>query len=959
MDQIFVSIDLEMTGPRPENQEIIEIAVVKFKGSEVLASWSTLVNPRCAIPYNIQVLTGIKQEDVDRAPALPEVAGQLLKFVKGYPLVAHSVSLDVACLERKGVKLENQQVDTFELASILLPQLSSYSLETVAKHLDVSFRAMHRAADDALTTKEVFLALLEKAMELDLFVVQEINRLVGNVDWPLKQLFQDVERRQSRAAFGSSIREQLAAKSGLENTLLSVSFSSEDRKPLAPTSSRKPVDVATLTSILDPGGLLDRQFSGYEHRPQQTKMMQAVADALNNRQNLIVEAGTGTGKSLAYLLPAVFFAVQNGERVVVSTNTINLQDQLYTKDVPDLQAILPVRFRAALLKGRSNYLCLDRWAHMRRQGDLSKDEVLTLVKILAWLPSTQTGDVSELSRLGDQDGAVWSKISAANENCAGNQCNYYGKGSCFLYSARRQAESSHVVIVNHALLLSDLSVEGVLPEYRCLVVDEAHHLEDEATHQLSYAVNQANLTSHLRELSHGSAQDRQSGMLLHLGSHFRGSTAPVGVQKDVEALADRLVERSQEAVSTVEQLFAQLAAFLEAHAQDNRGYDIRLRLTPGLRRQPAWEAIELTWENLAVQLGDVADGLGRLFTIFSELETHKILDYDNLMNDLRRHHQFFAQALGEIQAIVAIPRAERICWVSADARHDDITLCSAPLHVGDILEEQLFSKKDSVILTSATLSTANRFDYIQERLSFRDAKGLLVESPFDHVESTLVYIPMDMPEPEKPYYQRSVQQAIIDLCRATGGRALILFTSHSQLRQTYQSIRQPLQEAGILVLGHKVDQMPRRQLLQTFKTNPKTVLLGAASFWEGVDVVGEALSVLVIARLPFAVPSDPIFAARSEGFEDPFNQYALPQTILRFKQGFGRLIRSRNDRGAVVVLDKRIHSKTYGTTFLRSVPPCTVTRGTLDSLPREVADWLSGGRARSSGLEARERTKAR
>jgi DNA polymerase-3 subunit epsilon/ATP-dependent DNA helicase DinG len=258
-----------------------------------------------------------------------------------------------------------------------------------------------------------------------------------------------------------------------------------------------------------------------------------------------------------------------------------------------------------------------------------------------------------------------------------------------------------------------------------------------------------------------------------------------------------------------------------------------------------------------------------------------------------------------------------------------------------LLQEHLFSRKESVVLTSATLSISDSFAFVKERLGLEEAEELLVGSPFDYAKSTMLYIPEDMPEPDKPYYQKSLQQAIIDLCKATDGRTLVLFTSHSQLRQTWQAIRQPLQERGILVLGHKVDGMARRQLLQTFKTNPKTVLLGASSFWEGIDVVGDALSVLVIARLPFTVPSDPVFAARSELFEDSFHKYGLPQAILRFKQGFGRLIRSKTDRGVVVVLDRRLQSKSYGSSVLRSLPKCTVKSGPLTALSYEASNWLS------------------
>ncbi len=942
MDQVFVSLDLEMTSARPENQEILEIAAVKFKGTEVIDSWSTLVNPRCSIPYNIQVLTGIKQEDVNRAPLLAEVVGQFLKFVKNYPLVAHTVSSDVNCLDRKGVHLDNPQIDTFEMATILLPRLPSYSLEAVANYLGISFRAKHRAADDALTQKELFITLWQIAENLDLSIIQEINRLTTSMDWALKRVFASIERDKSMSAFsGASIRQQLAAKSGLENAALDFWFATKDpREPLAPSARRLPVDKSVLVNLLKPGGLFAEKFDNYEHRSQQTTMMEAVADSFNDSQSLIVEAGTGTGKSLAYLLPAAYFAVQNGERVVISTNTINLQDQLYNKDIPTLQSILPLELHSALVKGRSNYLCLSRWAAMRRHHEIKREEIMTLIKILAWLPTTQTGDVGELGRLSEEELSVWNRISAATESCTGNQCTYFQKGSCFLYRARRSAEGSHLIVVNHALLLSDLGTNGVLPDYKYLIVDEAHHLEDEATHQLGFSVKESQIMGYLAELSHPASTDKQGG-LLDFKNHFRGSTVPAHVQKDAEALSQRLRGQVDEARESVQTFFDRLSGFLIQHAKDNRGYDTRLLLTTAVRRQPAWDDVEIAFEAVSSRLSTVIQGLDKLSSLFSTLETYKLLDYDALMGNLARHAEFYNEVLAHGDTIISNPSQDGIYWVSAPARQEDTTLNSAPLHVGDILEQQLYSTKECVVMTSATLSTAREFSFIQDRLGFKEARQLQVDSPFDYARSTLVCLPNDMPEPDKPHYHNYLQQAILDICKTIKGRTLILFTSHSQLRQTWQAIHHPLEGLGILVLGHKVDGMPRRQLLETFKTNPKTVLLGAASFWEGIDVVGDALSVLIITRLPFAVPTDPIFAARSNNFNDPFNEYGLPQTILRFKQGFGRLIRSKSDRGVVVVLDSRLHTKSYGNSFIQSLPPCTYKRTPLQSLAKETADWLA------------------
>jgi DNA polymerase-3 subunit epsilon/ATP-dependent DNA helicase DinG len=293
----------------------------------------------------------------------------------------------------------------------------------------------------------------------------------------------------------------------------------------------------------------------------------------------------------------------------------------------------------------------------------------------------------------------------------------------------------------------------------------------------------------------------------------------------------------------------------------------------------------------------------------------------------------------DANAAITNPDEGAVYWLEARVKGGDVAVRCAPLHVGPLLDQHLFSAKKSVMLTSATLSTDNDFSYVRERLGLNSGKDLQLSSPFDYSQAALIYVPTDMPEPNTAGYQRALEQTVIELCKASQGRALILFTSPSAVRTTYRAIQRPLEDAGIMVLGHNIDGS-RKQLLERFKNNPRTVLLGTSSFWEGIDVVGDALSVLVIAKLPFAVPSDPVFAARAEGFEDSFSQYSVPNAILRFKQGFGRLIRSRGDRGVVALLDRRIVSKRYGQAFLESLPECSIKRGPTSNLPGAVMDWL-------------------
>jgi DNA polymerase-3 subunit epsilon/ATP-dependent DNA helicase DinG len=313
--------------------------------------------------------------------------------------------------------------------------------------------------------------------------------------------------------------------------------------------------------------------------------------------------------------------------------------------------------------------------------------------------------------------------------------------------------------------------------------------------------------------------------------------------------------------------------------------------------------------------------------------------YSDLVIELRNHLTGVHEIRTNANAAVTNPDEGAVYWLEARVKGGDVALKCAPLHVGPLLDRYLFSAKRTVVLTSATLSTDSDFSYICERLGLNSTKELQLSAPFDYQKAALICVPSDMPEPGTQGYQRQLELMLIEMCKASQGRALVLFTSHSAVRTTYRAIQRPLEDAGIMVLGHNIDGS-RKQLLERFKNNPRTVLLGTSSFWEGIDVVGDALSVLAIAKLPFAVPSDPVFAARSEGFDDPFNQYSVPYAILKFKQGFGRLIRSHSDRGVVAVLDRRVLSKRYGQAFLDSLPECTIKRGLTANLPSEVADWL-------------------
>ena len=944
MPRIYVALDLEFTGLNPDHDAILEVGAVKFRGDEIHDTWSCLINPGRPLPHKVERLTGIAKTDVQDAPSFRSMLPSLTRFLGEYPIVGHTISLDLTFLQKAGLTLPNPALDTFELACILMPYASRYSLMRLAQELNIEYPTQHRALEDAQCTRSLFLALLDRAARLNPKIIQEIVRISDKSDWHLRLAFQDLLHDRARQAFApGTIGAQLAAK-GLADAdeTFGVLFSrSKDERPLKPQVTKQPLDVEALADDLSPEGLFAREFPGFEYRPEQVTMLSAVAQAFNDSGVLLVEAGTGTGKSLAYLLPAVHWASQNNDRVVISTNTINLQDQLAYKDIPDLRRVLKDEFKFTVLKGRSNYLCRRRLDVLRRQDTHTLDEIRVLAKVLAWLPSTTTGDVAELT-LMQSEMRVWARLASDPEHCTVERCAHR-PDRCFFWIARERAESAHLVIVNHSLLLSDMAMENrVLPEFKYLIVDEAHHLEARATDALSFEASRASLEQLFRFTG-----SERGGLLANLGARLRHSALGPQPLREFQRLLDDSAQEADRAQHGAYEFFNVLETFL-AHQEETPGdaegtNDRQFRLTPSRRMQPEWSGVEIEWDNLNTKFTKLRENLEKVYSAWQELDEAGLADYDDLAQDILFALRRVRETHTSLQSTIAEPRGTSIYWTSVNKNTGDIGLHAAPLHVGEILQRDLFSTREAVILTSATLSIGNSFSYTKNRLGIGEwADELAVGSPFDFAQAALVYVPSDIPEPGQPGYQRAVETALADLILATRGRALVLFTSHSQLQHTYRSIARKLEEEDILVLAQGLDGS-RRQVLDTFKTNERMALFGTRSFWEGVDVVGEALSCLAIARLPFSVPSDPIFSARSETFDDPFGEYAVPEAVLRFRQGFGRLIRSKTDRGVVVVLDKRVLTKSYGKLFIESLPECTKQQGPLKEMPKRAAAWIDQG----------------
>ncbi len=930
MDSI-VALDIETTGLDPQKDAIIEIGAVRFNENRIEDEWSTLINPGRKIPPFITQLTGINDHMVLEAPSIQNVLTPLRQFAGEHPILGHNVGFDLAFLRKFGIFRGNEARDTYEIASVLLPTAGRYGLGALGHALQIPLQASHRALDDARVTCHVYRALYSLGLELPIQLLAEIVRLGEGLDWAGYGIFHDLLRaRSTETISGRQVRQGPSGP-------IFESYQARDHTPLSPNAQLAALDPDEVASALELGGLFSRYCPNYEHRPQQIEMLRAVTHALSESHHLLVEAGTGTGKSMAYLVPAALWALKNGQRVVVSTNTINLQDQLINKDIPDLRAAMGINLSAAVMKGRANYLCPRRLENFRRRGPDNADEMRVLGKVLVWLQATTTGDRNELNLNGATERDIWQRLSADDEGCTTENCLKRG-GICPFHRARQSALSAHILVVNHALLLADVATDNrVLPEYNYLIIDEAHHLEEATTNALSFRITQPAVDRAMRELG-----GPTSGALGKLTEILQGSVLPseyAAINRYIQLITDDAFHFQ----STSQAFFRSIDEFL---AEQREGNDIGMyahqeRILPATRTQPAWADVEAAWEECENSLRPMVENLGKLLQGMGDVAINLPEEDDDIISNLRTLYLRLTEIKDNLDGLVFEPRADIIYWFEIQPNSRQLSLNAAPLNIGPLMQKYLWNEKASVILTSATLTAAGEFTYLKGRLNADEADVLSVGSPFDFESSVLLFIANDIPEPsDRSGHQRAIEQGILKLCQATGGRALVLFTSYDQLKRTSHSINPLLSRSGIRIY-EQGEGASANTLLESFRADDHAVLFGTKAFWEGVDVPGEALSILVIVKLPFDVPTDPIVAARSETFDDPFSEYSLPEAILRFRQGFGRLIRTQSDRGVVAIFDRRITSKMYGRLFTDSLPTCTTRLGPIGDLPQLAVKWLN------------------
>ncbi len=699
-----------------------------------------------------------------------------------------------------------------------------------------------------------------------------------------------------------------------------------------------------MVRVLGPEGPLAQTLEGYEERKQQVGMLRSVVQSFNQEEVLMVEAGTGTGKSLAYLIPSIYWARRNRKRVLVSTNTINLQQQIYEKDIPFLQRVLDEPFEAVLVKGRRNYMCLRKLEQHSADPQLFPEEEREDLQLLVqWANQTTTGDKAELTMMPKE--AVWSTIATDSDSCQRNRCEFYR--SCFYYIARRSQAKADVLITNHHILFADLSLReasnnyhaaALLPPYHRVVMDEAHNVEDAASSFLGSQITKLGVLRALGILYRTTRRRQEGGLLLQvaamlLHAHQSVRLSDVLRQQILETILPTVRRQRQRAGWFSEQMFK----IITGGETQEEGSIQKVRVTESFIQRGPWKGLQELGQDWADELRGLVHEMSRMLRRLEDATSRQARKFSGPLMDMEGAVSRLSGAASTLDHFFKpkeddqpSQRDDLVRWFEINHRDQgQIKLQTAPLEVGPSMHQMMYERFPGVVFTSATLATDKKnFGYFANRLGIdglpdQRVQDAMYSSPFAYGEQSLIGIPTNIPAPYEASFEMAICDVIMEALRISEGRAFVLCTSFHLLRYLYQELSPRLEkELGIRSL--RQGEAPRHALLQQKINDPKSVLFGTDSFWEGVDVPGDALRNVILTRLPFRVPSEPLIEARVEAIEargeNPFARYTVPAATIKFKQGFGRLIRSRSDRGTVLILDKRVVQKSYGKRFLNALP---------------------------------------
>lgn len=924
MAERYVVVDLETTGNSPKKGDrIIQFAAVVIQEGKITEEYSTFIHPEQPISVFIEELTGINASLIKDAPVFEEAAEKIHSLIQGACFVAHNVAFDLSFLqeelERCGYSaFYGSTIDTVELARILKPDSDGYKLSQLAKEENLDHDRPHRADSDAYVTALLLLTLKEKLYRLPMMTLKQLHKLSFSLKSEIHELIEEcITLRLSKSE----------KKNPLYTTYRGLAFRKIDPDKKGSASDGVP-DYPGQGRVRD---LLKGQ-PGFEERDGQLAMMDAVYSAFEKGERCFIEAGTGIGKTLGYLLPAAYYAKKHGEPVTLSTYTLQLQDQLLQTEIPKLEAILPFPVRAVLLKGRGNYLSMAKFERAVKEKEDNYETALAKMQILVWLTETATGDKDELHLTGGGE-LFWDRVKDDGHTDKALQEPW--KRIDFFERAKAEAAKADLIVTNHAFLLADAaSGTPVIPD-GCLVLDEAHHIEKAASRHMGKRMDYLQIKTLMNRLKSADQRQLVSRLSRLLEDH---GFVPLPTAELDSRISDFLYE--------FDQLFHMLSSYAQKSDKHTGAGRVLLKDGAGGRN------IRILSERLIGALSDLTGSIVRHTDMLEGKELSKNALY--YLNDLRMLVRKVQEVKEKLDEFFLHPDADSIYWIefSKSVPHFGIALFSQPAAGGGLVYERFFSRRRSLVLTSATLAVNGSFRYlaVQLGMDMANVKTCRFPSPFDYKQSVKVLVAEDMPlvnTVSAEIYSAAAARHIISAVQAANGRTMVLFTSNDMLSQTYQRVKATgfLQDYTLFAQG--ITGGSKARLLRNFQQFDKAVLFGTSGLWDGVDIPGEALSCLIIARLPFSPPDDPLQAVKARLLEEegkkPFAEHALPEAILRFRQGFGRLIRTRNDRGVLVILDRRVTHAHYGKEFIKAIPEAQWKKVSAAQLHEEIEEWLPEG----------------
>ena len=929
----FVALDIETTGFDFDKNEIIEIGAVKYHDGKFIEEFSTFIKPLKPVPQFIKQLTNITDEQLASGTSLKDALKKITDFVKDEIIICHNVGFDIGFINKKLKnndlpKVSNRLFDTVELSRIYLSFILNHKLGTVADYFKIDLSHAHRAIFDAKATAEVFIKLLDfidENISLQLnFRLSEISLMAySKTDLPI--FLEKIVEHQKKYALLSKKKPWLDFHN--RNYI--------EHKP-------EKAEEITVEETFKENGLFDKKFENYEIRNGQIEMSEAVLNNFHKNEYLLVEAGTGVGKSLAYLIPAIIHTNKNKTKVIISTNTKNLQEQLFYKDLPTVKDCVNIPFKAVLLKGRRNYLCEKKWAETSLDFNkiFSSYEAQDFLYLVVWKEFTKTGDISENSSL-NANSLVWKKLSADRYFCFGRKCPYFRQ--CYLMDVRLKAETSNLVIINHHLLLADLRSENsALGKYDNLIIDEAHNLPHIAPIELGSSLGYADFNGLFSQLF-AVRRKFQSGTLINLKTAVKKS-------RFEETKRNQLLSNIEDIIDLIETNKIIFAEFLDELGKvvEKRGSYGKLRITdlddhPFITRYLS-EIIKF-WEQFSKCFVTIKN-------ILSGINSKVFVDYSLHLDVIDGILQRIAEYYNLLVSFYNPNFQDFAYWISSfkpdDKKYPNGILNLAPLSINQILNDLLYKNVKSIIFTSATIALRGKYKYFANRMGLdllEDGfvQELIVESPFDYQKQSMILVAGFLPGPKDRFFSAQSINLIQKTIEISQTGTMILFTSYKDLNKVYDELSGKFSNNITLLAQGKG--MSRSAMLNEFRENKKTVLLGTNSFWEGVDVPGESLSFLILYKLPFLVPSEPIIEAYLEKLEsegkNSFMHYMMPNALLKYRQGFGRLIRNKTDKGVVLVLDSRIFTKEYGHFFKDIVPAKTIIPFSDIEIYDYLGKWFS------------------